>query len=458
MKKIFTLILLFALSLSSLPDFASAGPNLLKGGNADFDYVYMDEDITRDFSSAAADMDKNPVEVFPDDDGDKQYLYLGSKSPFDRATFTIIKRAKYQDTNNLIWEYYEDGDWEELYASDSYIDGFTDKGTYYASWNMPKDWDKKSYNGKSAYWIRIRPEGEVDKAALVEQISARTYNLEIIVEDDRGDDVDDLTKNDFDVSGGSNNTIYGFLNRGNGIYWLALNAEANDTSYKLSVKDSRFQEEKITISSLNTSQDSYNIRLESEDNGNVYLSSNGDMPFIDLDDFEWAENAIEDLYERGVVEGKSYYYYYPADSITRAEFLKIILLSADIDVQDYDNESENFRDVSSYDWYYPYIQAGLALRMIDDDYYFYPDVEINRAEAVTMLVRLQDKFQGANLDKTDTPFWDVSPYDWFAKYIAYAYDERIIEGYEDRSFRPINDLNRAEAAVLADNAYHEWWR
>ena len=468
MKKLLSLGVLVALSSSLLPSLAGAAPNVLIGANADLDYVYMDEDSTTNYTDEAEDKDNDPVEIFTDDDGDAQYLYMGGKSQFDQVYFAINRVAEYEDNNeDLDWEYYKDGSWKDLNVNDGGLDGFTKKGVYHITFDIPSGWDKLTYQSKSAYWIRVSPEDEVERPALAEQMSMRVYNVELNIEDEDNDDIDDLVRSDFEVDYGTNNNIIGFLNRNNGEYWFALAAQANDTSYKITIDDSRYKEETVSISSVDTSRDSYSVELEDKSKNSssknnddkdryVHLSS-GATPFRDLDDYGWAEAAIEDLYDRGVVEGRSYYYYYPAADVSRAEFLKMILLSAEIDIEDYDDEDEDFRDVASHDWFYEYVQAGLALDIIDDDSYFNPNSDINRAEAVTMLVRLEDELNDIDLDDTYTPFWDVNRYDWFVEYIAYAYDEDIIEGYGDGYFRPDNDLSRAEAAVLADRAYDQWW-
>jgi hypothetical protein len=471
MKKLLSIAVLITLGVTLIPSLAGAAPNVLKGANADVDYVYMDEDSTANYTDEAQGKDNDPVEVFTDDDGDSQFLYIGGKAQFDQVYFHVKLTAEYEDNNDdLEWEYYEDGSWEDLNVSDGALDGFTKKGTYAVSFDLPDDWDKLTYQSKSAYWIRVSPEDEVERPAQVEQMSMRVYNVELNVEDEDNDEVDDLVKSDFELNYGTNNNIIGFENRDDGEYWFALAAEANDTSYKLTIDDSRYDDETITISSVDTTLDVYNVDLDDknssrnddddddddDDNHYVYLSS-GSTPFRDLDDFSWAEGSIEDLYDRGVVSGRSYYYYYPAADVSRAEFLKMILLSAEIDVDDYDDVDEDFRDVSSSDWHYEYVQAGLDLDILDDDSYFHPDADINRAEAVTMLVRLEDELNDVNLSDTYTSFWDVNRYDWFAKYISFAYDNNIVEGYGDGYFRPDEDLSRAEAAVLADRAYDQLW-
>ena len=62
-----------------------------------------------------------------------------------------------------------------------------------------------------------------------------------------------------------------------------------------------------------------------------------------------------------------------------------------------------------------------------------------------------------DFDSGDIDFWDVETSDWFAVYVVIATDFDIIEGYSDDSFRPTNDISRAEAAKIVDVAFEEFY-
>lgn len=75
---------------------------------------------------------------------------------------------------------------------------------------------------------------------------------------------------------------------------------------------------------------------------------------------------------------------------------------------------------------------------------FTPGQTLNRATAVTTFFRLSgDK----EVPYTDA-FSDVSPDDWFAQGVAWAVNNGIVQGYEDGTFRPYEELDRAQLAVL----------
>lgn len=65
--------------------------------------------------------------------------------------------------------------------------------------------------------------------------------------------------------------------------------------------------------------------------------------------------SICKLKEKGIVKGKADGKYHPNDTVTRAEFTKIILLSAEYTEYEIDNtESFNFLDIDESDWYKNY--------------------------------------------------------------------------------------------------------
>lgn len=76
---------------------------------------------------------------------------------------------------------------------------------------------------------------------------------------------------------------------------------------------------------------------------------------------------------------------------------------------------------------------------------FQPDRSINRAEFVTLLVRAL----GLSESKApDHPFRDVGDGAWYAGAVGAALKAKLVEGYEDGTFRPQQQITREELAVL----------
>ena len=170
--------------------------------------------------------------------------------------------------------------------------------------------------------------------------------------------------------------------------------------------------------------------------------------FKDLDNYEWAEKEITELAQKGIIAGRGDEKFEPGELITREEFLKLIVSIAGVTSSNSDDIG--FNDVSKDDWYYKYIKAAVENNYVKgvSDELFGVGENITREDMVTLLYRMLSQ-QGIVLrnEKNDfTDFEDISEY--AQKATAFCAGEGIINGYEDGTFRPHNNANRAEAAKL----------
>jgi hypothetical protein len=70
--------------------------------------------------------------------------------------------------------------------------------------------------------------------------------------------------------------------------------------------------------------------------------------------------------------------------------------------------------------------------------------QINRAEFVTVLVN-NSKLP---VSQPCNVFSDVDPASWYAPSVCTLYEQGILQGYHDGTFKPANKINRAEASKL----------
>ena len=82
-----------------------------------------------------------------------------------------------------------------------------------------------------------------------------------------------------------------------------------------------------------------------------------------------------------------------------------------------------------------------------DDGTFRPDNNMSRAEAAAIFARLISEKKGENISGKAT-FNDISAKDWFAKEVGYLEKYGIIKGYSDNTFKPNESITRAEFVAM----------
>jgi len=160
----------------------------------------------------------------------------------------------------------------------------------------------------------------------------------------------------------------------------------------------------------------------------------------------WAELYIADLYGKKIISGYDAKHFYPDNFISRAEFMKMIVLAVNYDLVK-NIEKTSFSDIHLNEWSTPYIETAKLNGIIDGNFdgTFSPWRNITRAEAIKVLVKTKTR---SEIQKYDDIFEDIKPYDWFSPYVIYAYNKGIVHGNPDKLFKPNNQMTRAEAAKI----------
>ena len=183
---------------------------------------------------------------------------------------------------------------------------------------------------------------------------------------------------------------------------------------------------------------------EQEDKEIVLTPVKGDKNFTDLENYSWAEDAIYDLKEKGIISGVSEDEFLPEGELTREQAVKILCISAGIEAV---NEPSGFSDVDDSQWYAGYIAAAKDKGLINgiSETEFGVGEKITRQDFAVMIQRVF-KLSG-NVGKVNlSDFEDVS--DYAEEAVSVLVENGIISGYTDASFKPFNNCNRAEAAVI----------
>ena len=87
-----------------------------------------------------------------------------------------------------------------------------------------------------------------------------------------------------------------------------------------------------------------------------------------------------------------------------------------------------------------------------DDGTFRPDNDMSRAEAAAIFARLISEEKGESISGKST-FKDVSSKEWYYSYIGYLAKYDIIKGYADGTFKPDAPVTRAEFVSMAVRYY-----
>lgn len=115
----------------------------------------------------------------------------------------------------------------------------------------------------------------------------------------------------------------------------------------------------------------------------------------------------------------------------------------------YSDGGHVFADIAVGDWCYQTVDsavtAGIFKGVTETE--FEPDTAFSRAMLVTVLYRMAGE---PDVSELTEPFTDVDEGYWCYDALLWAYNNGIINGYSDGSFRPKNDLTRqALCAMLA---------
>lgn len=172
--------------------------------------------------------------------------------------------------------------------------------------------------------------------------------------------------------------------------------------------------------------------------------------FNDVSDVPWAAEAIDALYANGVINGKEEGKFYPNDSITREEFVKMLVSAFSMKLV---NEDISFEDVSEEDWSYDYIKTACIAGIIKgvSETHFGKEDNILRQDICVMINRLFDitdikiAADGNAADKFKD-FSDVADYAKDA--VINMTSAGIMNGDENGYVNPKQTATRAETAKL----------
>lgn len=178
----------------------------------------------------------------------------------------------------------------------------------------------------------------------------------------------------------------------------------------------------------------------------------------------WYAPEVSNLYQRRVIKGYDDGTYRAGQQVTRAEFVCMVNRAFETDLENFTGIPVDqltpqfgsagfgspFADVHDTDWFEPCVANALNRGFIVFGENFRPGDPINRAEAMTMLVKtnLVLQMEIGEPSAQALPFNDVPDDAWFKPYVQSAYENDLTKGRTSNSFAPTGTVTRAEAAVM----------
>lgn len=182
------------------------------------------------------------------------------------------------------------------------------------------------------------------------------------------------------------------------------------------------------------------------DQDSLPVTGNGSISLFSDIEGHWAKPTINSLAMLGIVNGSDGQVR-PNDPISRAEFVKTLLVATDTPLDSQANMP--FADVPKNHWAYQIIATAAAHGIVNgiDGQHFAPDAPVTREQLAKLLTT---NSQSLSRDTTAMPtFSDVNG-GWSYSYIVNAYQTGLIKGLEGNRFAPTHNATRAEAFTMIE--------
>jgi hypothetical protein len=176
------------------------------------------------------------------------------------------------------------------------------------------------------------------------------------------------------------------------------------------------------------------------------------VTFTDIPSGFWAESYIKALYCEGITTGYTDGTYRPSQNVSRAQMAAFIVRAKFGEDFSY-SSTQHFSDIPDTHWAFKYVQKmydeGITTGYPDGTYR--PSENVSRAQMATFIIRAL--FGDLFIYTSDAYFSDVPDTHWAFKYVQKMYDEGITTGYADGTYRPSQNVSRAQMATFIARAF-----
>ncbi|WP_199624360.1 S-layer homology domain-containing protein [Paenibacillus alkalitolerans] len=188
----------------------------------------------------------------------------------------------------------------------------------------------------------------------------------------------------------------------------------------------------------------------------VYAVIQRDKTFNDIAG-HWAEDNIEAMAGKLIVEGVTPLRFEPNRDITRAEFAALLVRALGIKIEAGSSADSKFSDVAGDAWYRDIVSAAVDAELIHGypDGTFGPNKTITRAEMAAMMSRALafaggsgTSVEAETVNELLSKFRDRSQLRWAEKDFAIVIRAGIVQGMTETTLAPRSNATRAQAAAM----------
>ena len=178
----------------------------------------------------------------------------------------------------------------------------------------------------------------------------------------------------------------------------------------------------------------------------LFSSFSVEAKFIDEDEFPaWAEDAIETVSDERIMTGYGDGRFAPDELLNRAQAVTLLLRIKEIEEEEETDVSE-FEDVPAKAWFRKSIGSALKRGWVKGrgQGRFEPEATLTRAEWAAMVTRVFELVEDEI--ETDYEYYDVPAQVWFTPYVYSMAENGLIRFPNTNYYRPEKLITRAEAA------------
>ena len=179
-----------------------------------------------------------------------------------------------------------------------------------------------------------------------------------------------------------------------------------------------------------------------------------DLGFTDYGESHWSYEAVNELVELGIINGYEDKTFRPDQTISRAEFTKLITQLADFLGNlsaDSSADEISFDDVGIDAWFYDCVHNAAKAGLVNGDGgNFRPHDSITRQDAAVVIFRFASRIKNIGGNKVFADRADIS--DYAREPVASLAAAGLISGVGANNFAPLDNLTRAQSAQLLFNA------